>query len=162
MSRVIAVCGYSEGSATVLHPICVARLRRAEGETTADDVVVLSGWARRGSGVSEAELMAGAWTAPCRELIVDSGARSTAANVNAAARVARKMGATEVVLVTSGWHGRRAAALLRQALRGSGAELVLGDHRRATLARHAAARARVLDRRPPRRAQRISMPPLTS
>ncbi len=69
--------------------------------------------------------MAEAWSAPCRELVVDRSARSTFANVRAAARVAREADASEVVLVTSGWHGRRAAALLRAALRGPGTAIRL-------------------------------------
>ena len=125
MSRVIAVCGYSIRRAPDLHEICLARLRRAEREAAPGDVVLLSGWARHGSAASEAELMAGSWTAPCRELVVDRSARSTFANVRAAARIAREVDATEVVLVTSGWHGRRAAALLRAALRGSRSTLRL-------------------------------------
>lgn len=123
MTRVIAVCGYSDGRGGDLHAICLERLRRAEREASPEDVVLLSGWARNGGAASEAEHMAEAWTAPCREVVVDRGARSTAGNVRAAAQVARDRDAAEVVLVTSGWHGRRAAALLRTALRGSGASL---------------------------------------
>jgi hypothetical protein len=123
--RLIAVCGYSDRSAGELHEVCAERLRRAEREAAPDDVVLLSGWARRGSGASEAELMAQAWAAPCREVVVDRGARTTFANVLAAAKVARALEASEVVLVTSSWHGRRAAALLRAALRGSGSSLRL-------------------------------------
>jgi uncharacterized SAM-binding protein YcdF (DUF218 family) len=118
--RVIAVCGYSDGRVQGLHEICVARLRRAEREAAAGDIVLLSGWARHGSAASEAELMAKAWSAPCRELVVDRSARSTLANVRAAARVALEADPSEIVLVTSGWHGRRAATLLRAALRAQG------------------------------------------
>ena len=123
--RLIAVCGYSDGRVPDLHAICVARLRRAEREAEAGDVVLLSGWARHGSAASEAELMADSWTVPCHEVVVDRSARSTFANVRAAARVAREVDASEVVLVTSGWHGRRAAALLRAALRGPGTAIRL-------------------------------------
>lgn len=125
MTRVVAVCGYSDGRARGLHEVCLRRLLRAERETTPNDVVLLSGWARHGSAASEAEHMAEAWAAPCRELVVDRDARSTFANVRAAARLARERGAAEVVLVTSGWHGRRAGALLRSALRGSSTSLRL-------------------------------------
>jgi uncharacterized SAM-binding protein YcdF (DUF218 family) len=38
-------------------------------------------------------------------------------------RVARRIDATHVVLVTSGWHSRRAGVLVRAALVGSGAKL---------------------------------------
>jgi len=129
--RLIAVFGYSEGGGERLHEICARRLRRAERETLVDDVVLLTGWARGRSAPSEAELMARSWTKPCRRLLVDSGARSTYANVGAAASVAREVGAERVVLVTSGWHARRAAALLRAALRGSGTtvELATTDER---------------------------------
>jgi uncharacterized SAM-binding protein YcdF (DUF218 family) len=78
--------------------------------------VLFSGWARRGSSASEAELMARAWRTPVRRAFVDSGAGSTAGNVIGVARVARWLGADEVVLVTSSWHGRRAGVLARAAL----------------------------------------------
>jgi uncharacterized SAM-binding protein YcdF (DUF218 family) len=120
-ARLIAVCGYSDGTDEELHEICVRRLRRAEREARADDVVLLTGWARRGNVPSEAELMARSWTAPCRRVVVDSSARSTFANAAAAASVAREVRARQVVLVTSRWHAGRASALLRAALRGSGA-----------------------------------------
>jgi uncharacterized SAM-binding protein YcdF (DUF218 family) len=121
--RLIAVCGYSSGNGEGLHEICARRLRRAEREVRADDVVLLTGWARGRSAASEAELMARSWSVPCRRLVVDSEARSTLANVVVAVRAARAVGAGEVVLVTSSWHAPRAAALLRAALRGSGASV---------------------------------------
>ena len=135
--RLIAVCGYSDGAGEELHEICARRLRRAEREARADDVVLLTGWARRRSAASEAELMARSWAAPCRRVVVDSSARSTFANVAAAASVAREVGAGRVVLVTSGWHAGRAAALLRGALRGSGStvELATTDERPSLRAR---------------------------
>ena len=114
-SRLIAVLGYSEGGEQ-LHEICELRLRRAEREATADDVVLLSGWARDRRARSEAELMAQSWTAPCRRLVLDSSAHSTLANVAGAAALARDVEADEVVLVTSRWHAPRAGALLRCAL----------------------------------------------
>jgi uncharacterized SAM-binding protein YcdF (DUF218 family) len=67
--------------------------------------------------------MAGAWSAPCDRLVVDSDSRSTLANVAAAARLASALDSREVVLVTSGWHARRALALLRRAMRGSNASV---------------------------------------
>jgi hypothetical protein len=129
--RLIAVFGYSDGAGEGLHEICARRLRRAEREACADDVVLLTGWARRRDAASEAELMARAWAAPCRRVVVDSGARSTFGNVAAAAAHARDLGARRVVLVTSRWHARRASALLRVTLRGSGAtvELATTDER---------------------------------
>jgi len=121
--RLIAVCGYSSGNGEGLHEICARRLSRAEREAREDDVVLLTGWARGRSAASEAELMAQSWSAPCRRLVVDAGARSTVANVVSAARLAHAVDASEVVLVTSSWHAPRAAALLRSALRGSGASV---------------------------------------
>jgi uncharacterized SAM-binding protein YcdF (DUF218 family) len=67
--------------------------------------------------------MARSWTASCRRVVVDSGARSTFANAVAAARLARALRADDVLLVTSSWHARRASALLRAALRGTGARV---------------------------------------
>jgi uncharacterized SAM-binding protein YcdF (DUF218 family) len=60
--------------------------------------------------------MARAWTSPVRRVILDRNARSTVGNVLGVARAARQTGADEVVLVTSGWHGRRASVLARAAL----------------------------------------------
>ena len=123
--RLIAVCGYSEGRGDGLHDICAGRLRRAEQESKPDDVVLLTGWARRGVGASEAELMARSWRGRSRRVLLDTGARSTVDNVVAAARCAHRVNAGHVVLVTSGWHARRAAALLRAALRHTDATVVL-------------------------------------
>jgi uncharacterized SAM-binding protein YcdF (DUF218 family) len=136
-ARLIAVCGYSSRAGEGLHEICARRLRRAERETRPDDVVLLSGWARGRSADSEAELMARSWQAPCRRVVVDSSARSTFANVGAAACVAREVGARQVVLVTSAWHAGRASALLRLAMRGSGAivEVAVTDDRPSLRAR---------------------------
>jgi hypothetical protein len=122
--RLIAILGYSNGDST-LHEVCAARLRRAEMETRPDDVVLLSGWARRRAPRSEAELMAEAWRGTAGNLVVSCDARSTFGNAGAAAEAVRRFGAHEVVLVTSAWHQRRAAALFRAALRGTGVRLVL-------------------------------------
>ena len=118
--RLIAVCGYSDGRGPGLHEICARRLRRAEREAGADDVVLLSGWARGENAASEAELMARSWSGTAHRVVLDRDARSTFGNVSAAAALARAVDAKEVLLVTSGWHARRAGALLRAALRGSG------------------------------------------
>ena len=117
--RLIAVLGYSTRRVDTLHPICAERLARAEAEIEPDDSVLFSGWARRRTPRSEAELMAGAWRASAREVILDRDARSTLGNALGVARVARRLGADEVVLVTSNWHARRASALVRTALLGS-------------------------------------------
>ncbi|MDW8338879.1 MAG: YdcF family protein, partial [Thermoleophilia bacterium] len=116
--RLVVVLGYSDGSAR-LHPICAARLARAAEIATADDLVLLSGWARRRAPTSEAELMARAWSGPSRVLL-DREARSTLGNVVGAVRAALAHDARELVLVTSSWHARRTGALARAAARGTG------------------------------------------
>ncbi len=124
MTRLVAVLGYSDGGAHVeLHPVCGARLVRAAAETRADDVVLFSGWARRGRATSEAEHMATAWSGAAQRHIVDRGARTTLGNAIAVGRVARQLGVADVVLVTSRWHARRASVLVRASLLGSGARL---------------------------------------
>jgi uncharacterized SAM-binding protein YcdF (DUF218 family) len=117
--RLIAVLGYSDRRTTALHPVCAARLAHAESIVQPDDTVLLSGWARRQSGSTEAELMAAAWTADARRVVLDRDARSTVGNALGIARVVRRTGARDVVLVTSGWHGTRASVLVRAALTGS-------------------------------------------
>jgi uncharacterized SAM-binding protein YcdF (DUF218 family) len=124
MSKLVAVLGYSDvGGEIVLHVVCAARLARAEAEAGPDDVVLFSGWARDGRATSEAELMAAAWSGAARRHIVDRGARTTLGNAIAVGRVARRLGAADVVLVTSRWHARRAAVLVRASLLGTGARL---------------------------------------
>ncbi len=94
--------------------------------------------------------MAEAWDGPSAHLVLDRGARTTLANAVGAAAVANERGAREVVLVTSGWHGRRAGALLDAALAGSGvaAELALTDERGTRRARLREARVLVDRARP--------------
>ena len=58
-------------------------------------------------------------------LYVDGDARSTLGNVAAAAALARELDAKVVLLVTSSWHARRAGALLRAVLAGSGRSVVV-------------------------------------
>jgi uncharacterized SAM-binding protein YcdF (DUF218 family) len=124
MSRLVAVLGYSEvGGDIVLHPVCAARVASAEGEAGAEDVVLFSGWARRGGAASEADLMAAAWSGATRRRIVDRGARTTLGNAIAVGRAARRLGVSDVVLVTSRWHARRASVLVRASLRDTGARL---------------------------------------
>jgi len=112
-TRVVVVLGYSNGSGAELHPVCAARLARAAELTTADDVVVLSGWARVPHGVSEAELMRAAWRGAAREVVVDPDARTTVENMANALNDVLRVGAREVVVVTSSWHGPRAKVALR-------------------------------------------------
>jgi uncharacterized SAM-binding protein YcdF (DUF218 family) len=125
MTRVVAVLGFSDGTTTGLHPVCAARLGRAAQEARSDDVVLFSGWARGRAPTAEADLMARAWRAPVRTRIVDRRARTTLGNALGVARLARRIGADEILLVTSGWHGRRASTLLRAALGHSGTTIQL-------------------------------------
>ena len=122
-ARVVVVLGYSEGDGTGLHPFCAARLERAAAMTTADDVVVLSGWARDPGGQPEAELMRAAWRGVAREVVVDPDARTTVENLANALNDVRRVGAREVVVVTSSWHARRATAAMRWLLRRRGIEV---------------------------------------
>ena len=118
--RVVAVLGFSARRGGDLHPVCAARVQRAGELATADDVVLLSGWARSRGARSEAELMRRAWRGAAARIVLDDGARHTAENAVHAARVARELGAAEVLVVTSRWHAPRAALLFRWYLRGSG------------------------------------------
>lgn len=116
MTRLVAVLGYSTRRGNGLHPICAARLEAAERTADDADAVILSGWSRRARRPSEAELMRDAWRGPDVPLLVDGDARTTVGNLRAVASAARELGATEVVLVTSAWHARRARLLARAAL----------------------------------------------
>ncbi len=121
--RVVVVLGYSDGGRGEIHPVCAARLARASQLTTDDDVVVLSGWARIPGTRSEAELMAEAWNGPARELVVDPVARTTVGNALNACDDVRRVGARDVLVVTSRWHAPRARAAFRLVLRGTGAQV---------------------------------------
>lgn len=123
MTRLVAVLGYSDGTTAELHPVCGARLARAAAVATPDDVVLFTGW-RRGTAVApEADLMAAAWSTPTKACLVDREARTTLGNAIAVARAARRLEVDDVVLVTSRWHAKRAAVLVRAALAGSGASV---------------------------------------
>lgn len=123
MTRLVAVLGYSDRGAPGLHPVCATRLARAEREASPHDVVLFSGWARRGSASAEADLMALSWSGPVGARIVDRGARTTLGNAIGVGRATRRLEADEVVLVTSSWHAKRAGFLVRASLLGSGATL---------------------------------------
>ena len=90
-----------------MHDICAARLRHAEGLDA--DAVVLSG---------EAELMRPEWAGPDVPLLADGVARNTRQNAAGVAEAARRLGADEVVIVTSRWHAPRARMLVRALLPG--------------------------------------------
>ncbi len=119
-TRLVVVLGYSDGGRGELHPVCAARLERAAEVTTSDDVVVLSGWARVPDTHSEAELMRAAWRGPAREVVVDPDARTTVDNMANAMNDVLRVGASEVLVVTSSWHAPRAKTALRWLLRSTG------------------------------------------
>jgi hypothetical protein len=139
--RLVAVLGFSAGGAVDLHPVCAARVLHAAATARDDDIVLLSGWAPRADALSEAELMRRAWRGRAARLLLDDGATHTAHNAAHVAVLARREGAREVVVVTSGWHAPRALALVRWALRGSGIPAVAapatGPRPRGALAREA-------------------------
>jgi hypothetical protein len=108
--RLVAVLGYSGRRKQELHAVCEARVRHAE--TLEADAVLLSG---------EAELMHGAWRGTQVEL--DPRARNTRENARGVAEAARRLGADEVVVVTSGWHAFRARTLVRAAVRDPGVKV---------------------------------------
>jgi hypothetical protein len=105
--RLVAVLGYSPRRASGLHDICAQRLRHAESLHA--DAVLLSG---------EAELMRPAWRGPEVQFVSDGAARNTRENAVGVAEAARRLGADEVVVVTSRWHAFRARSLVRSLLPG--------------------------------------------
>lgn len=125
--RVIVVLGYSNDQHrhdSELHPVCAERLAHAATIATEDDVVVLSGWARVPDTKPEAELMAENWNGRARELVLDPDARSTVGNATNALDDVERNQAADVVVVTSRWHGPRAAVIFRWRLRATGARVV--------------------------------------
>jgi uncharacterized SAM-binding protein YcdF (DUF218 family) len=92
--------------------VCAARVAAAAELASEEDTVLLT-------GQPEAELMRRAWPGPQR-VLCDHQARVTVDSVAHVARLARELGAVEVVAVTSWWHCRRTRLLLDRALRGSG------------------------------------------
>jgi len=118
--RLVAVLGYSARRSDGLHAVCAARLRHAERLAADGDTVLLSGWARRRNGAGEAELMRTAWNGANVQLIGDGSARNTRENAAGVAETARRLGANEIVVVTSRWHAFRARALVDAILRERG------------------------------------------
>jgi uncharacterized SAM-binding protein YcdF (DUF218 family) len=114
VSSVIAVLGYSRRARDVLHPVCADRVAHAERLAAPAATVILSG---------EADVMRAAWAGPEVVFVCDPDARTTFENARNIAAAARRLGARELVLVTSHWHRFRAALLLREALRRSGITL---------------------------------------
>jgi hypothetical protein len=103
--RLVAVLGYSRRRSDGMHDVCTERLRHAESLDA--DAVLLSG---------EAELMQRAWNGTGVQLVTDGAARNTRQNAAGIAETARRLGASEVVVVTSRWHAFRARTLVRAAL----------------------------------------------
>jgi len=114
--RLVVVLGYSARGDPGLNPICAARIAKAAALSSAEDTVVLT-------GRPEAELMRAAWRGPARRVFCDTGASVTAESASYVGRLARELGAAEVVAVTSWWHCWRTRLLFRGFLRGSGARV---------------------------------------
>jgi hypothetical protein len=111
--RLVAVLGFSSAAdGAAMHAICAARLAAAE-QVPDPDAVLFSGAARHGGPVAEAELMRAAWHGADVPLHLDTSAQTTVGNAAGVAVLARRLGATEVVVVTSSWHAPRARALVR-------------------------------------------------
>jgi uncharacterized SAM-binding protein YcdF (DUF218 family) len=111
--RLVVVLGFSAPGGRTLHPICVARLEAAAALASEEDTVVFS-------GRPEAELMRRAWSGSASRLLCDTGAGITAETARYVGGLARELGASEVVAVTSWWHCRRTRLLFRSVLHGSG------------------------------------------
>jgi uncharacterized SAM-binding protein YcdF (DUF218 family) len=111
--RLVAVLGYSARGDQGLHPVCAARVARAAEVASEEDTVVLT-------GRPEAQLMHAAWQGQALRVVCETDAGVTAESAAQVARLARELGADEVIAVTSWWHCRRTAFLFRRALRGSG------------------------------------------
>ena len=105
--RLVAVLGYSGRDTSRLHPICASRLARAQELAGDGQAVILSGWARRPEGTSEAELMREAWGTSGAVLHSDRTARSTAGNAANVVAAADALGTRELIVVTSRWHRPR-------------------------------------------------------
>ena len=114
--RLVVVLGYSARGDRGLHPVCASRVATAAALASEGDTVVLT-------GRPEAELMREAWRGPAVRVLCDTGAGVTADSARYIGRLARDLGAAEVVAVTSWWHCWRTALLFRVFLRGSGARL---------------------------------------
>ena len=114
--RLVVVLGYSAWRGAGLHPVCAARIEAAAELAAPEDTVLLS-------GRPEVELMRSAWPGAPERVLCDDGARVTAETAAHVARLARELGAGEVLAVTSWWHCRRTRVLFRRALQGSGIDV---------------------------------------
>jgi uncharacterized SAM-binding protein YcdF (DUF218 family) len=64
--------------------------------------------------------MRAAWRGAAHEVVVDPDARTTVENLANAVNDVLRVGAGEVVVVTSSWHAARATTAMRWLLRGRG------------------------------------------
>ena len=67
--------------------------------------------------------MRAAWRGAAREVVVDPDARTTVDNMANAMNDVLRVGAGEVLVVTSSWHAPRAKAALRWMLRSTGIQV---------------------------------------
>ena len=88
--------------------------------------------------------MAAAWRGAAREVVVDPDARTTVGNAVNALDDIRRVGAREVVVVTSRWHAARARAAFRLLLWRSGVRVAAAFPRGAREPRRDDARAAAL------------------
>jgi len=114
--RLVAVLGYSDRRTHGLHPVCAARLARAEREARPADTVLLSGWARHRTRAPEAERMAHAWTSPVRRVILDRNARSTIGNAVGANPIGWLIPCHRVIRETGALGGYRWGLTRKQAM----------------------------------------------
>jgi glucosamine-6-phosphate deaminase len=108
----VIVLGHREPGVSVEHRISDesrARLRRAERVCRADPprAVVLTGYTRAPSGLSEAEQMKEEWTLADVPALLEDAGRNTAENATRSLPLIRAMGdVRRVTVVTSAWHLR--------------------------------------------------------
>ena len=119
-TRVVVVLGYSDGGRDELHPVCAARLARAaEISDRRRRRRALRLGARAGDALGGGADGAPPGAGGAREVVVDPDARTTVGNAANALDDVRRVGAREVVVVTSRWHAPRASGV-PLLLRGSG------------------------------------------
>ncbi len=108
----VIVLGHREPGISAEHRISDqsrARLRRAERVCRADPprAVVLTGYTRLPSGLSEAEQMKAQWALPDVPAVLEDAGRNTAENATRSLPLIRAMGdVRRVTVVTSAWHLR--------------------------------------------------------
>jgi glucosamine-6-phosphate deaminase len=112
--RALIVLGHREPGISAEHRISAeshARLRRAEAVARAHPprVVVLTGYTRIPSGLSEAEQMKADWRLPEVPTLLENAGRNTAENASRSLPILRAIGDIHrVTVITSAWHVRAA------------------------------------------------------